>query len=264
VLAARPNRGIAADGTICLKFLLDGVQQLKSAAERFYERSHEANAQRNVGAPQPTVAETTAAMETVGHRYFPVMNHLKNHPGLEAVELGFGSPVMASAIAQYCSSLNIIDVADRREGLDLPANISFTKADLNDDFPLAGETFDVVIAMMVVEHLFDPFHSFHEIRRIARPGGRIFVNVPNIGSYRCRLQLLRGQLPITSSIDWFEKREWDGNHLHYFTVGQVERLGKLSGMKLQETNPVGNALALKRLRPSLFCHEISYEFVRLP
>jgi SAM-dependent methyltransferase len=170
---------------------------------------------------------------------------------------------MASVIAQYCARLNVIDVADRRAGMELPANISFTKADLNDDFPLADNTFDVVIAMMVVEHLFDPFHSFQEIRRITRPGGRIFINVPNIGSFRCRLQLLRGELPITSSIDWFEKREWDGNHLHYFTVSEVERLARVSGMKLEEIIPVGNALTLKRLRPSLFCHEISYIFTKL-
>lgn len=236
---------------------------MKSAAERFYERSHDANAQANP-APPPTVAEMTAAVNAVGARYFPVIKYLKANPNLDAVELGFGSPVVASVIAQYCSSLDIIDVADRRAGLDLPANIRFTKADLNDDFPLADNTFDVVIAMMVVEHLFDPFHSFREIWRITRPGGRIFINLPNIGSFRCRWQLLRGRLPLTSSIDWFEKREWDGNHLHYFTVSEVIRLAKLSGMKLEETIPVGNALALKRLRPSLFCHEISYAFTKLP
>ena len=234
---------------------------MKSAAERFYERSHEANARRNP-ASLPTVAEMTVTMSAIGARYFPVMKYLKDNPGPSAVELGFGNPVTASAMAQYCSSLNIIDVADRRAGLDLPPNVSFTKADLNDDFPLADNSFEVVIAMMVVEHLFDPFHSFHEILRITRPGGRIFINVPNVGSFRCRLQLLRGRLPNTSSNDWFEKREWDGNHLHYFTVSEVERLAKLTGMKLEEIVPVGNALALKRLRPSLLCHEITYVFTK--
>ena len=131
---------------------------------------------------------------------------------------------------------------------------------MNEDFPLPDNAFDAVIAMMVIEHLFDPFHSFQEVFRITRPGGRIFINLPNIGSIRCRLQLLRGQLPITSSIDWFEKREWDGNHLHYFTVSEVTRLAELVGLRLEKVFAVGNALALKRLRPSLFCHEISYVF----
>jgi SAM-dependent methyltransferase len=232
---------------------------MKSAAERFYERSHELNAKRTI-APQPSVAVMAASMRAVGHRYFPVMQYLDSHPGLEAVELGFGNPVAAAAIAQACSTFEVIDVADRRDGFELPQNVSFTKADLNEDYPLPDNAFDAVIAMMVIEHLFDPFHSFQEVFRIARPGGRIFINLPNIGSIRCRLQLLRGQLPITSSIDWFEKREWDGNHLHYFTVSEVTRLAELVGLRLEKVFAVGNALALKRLRPSLFCHEISYVF----
>lgn len=235
---------------------------MKSAAERFYERSHALNAKRNT-APPPSVDEMAATMSATGARYAPVMQYLEKHRGVHAVELGFGSPVTAAVIAQFCSTFNIVDVADRRAGTDLPKNTEFTKADLNDDFPLPDNTFDVVIAMMVVEHLFDPFHSFQEICRITRPGGRIFINVPNIGSFRCRLQLLRGQMPVTSSVDWFEKREWDGNHLHYFTISEVKRLAEVSGMRLEEHVPVGNALALKRLRPSLFCHEISYVFTKL-
>ena len=39
-------------------------------------------------------------------------------------------------------------------------------ADLNDRFPFEDSEFDSVIAMMVVEHLFDPFHAFGEIARI--------------------------------------------------------------------------------------------------
>jgi SAM-dependent methyltransferase len=232
---------------------------MKSAAERFYERSHVLNRDRTT-APQLSVAAMAASLSAVGHRYFPVMEFLGSHPGLKAVELGFGSPVAAAAIAQNCSAFEIIDVADRREGFDLPPNVHFTQADLNEDFPLPDNAFDAVIAMMVIEHLFDPFHSFQEVFRITRPGGRIFINLPNVGSIRCRLQLLRGHLPITSSVDWFDKREWDGNHLHYFTVGEVTRLAELVGLKLEQVVAVGNGLAVKRLRPSLLCHEISYVF----
>ena len=31
-------------------------------------------------------------------------------------------------------------------------------------------------------------------------------------------------MPVTSSPDWFEKSEWDGNHLHNFTVSDTIRL----------------------------------------
>jgi SAM-dependent methyltransferase len=232
---------------------------MPSAAERFYERSHQVNKQRSQ-APQIGVAELTAAMRQPSHRYYPVLRYLEANPGLNVVELGFGDAITASTLAQACGHLQIIDVADRREGIALPGNVAFTKADLNDDYPLPGNTFDVVVAMMVIEHLFDPFHSFGEVFRIAKPGGRVFINLPNIGSIRCRLQLLRGGMPVTSSNDWFEKREWDGNHLHYFTVDETIRLASFTGLKLEQIHPVGGHRGLKKLRPSLFCHEISYEF----
>jgi SAM-dependent methyltransferase len=144
--------------------------------------------------------------------------------------------------------------------MELPANMAFDKSDLNEDFELPDNAFDVLVALMVIEHLFDPFHSFAQAYRVVRPGGRIFINLPNIGSFRCRWELLWGKLPVTSSPDWFEKREWDGNHLHYFTVKETLRLAELTGMKLEGIYPVGGNLGLKRMRPSLFCHEICYVF----
>jgi hypothetical protein len=46
--------------------------------------------------------------------------------------------------------------------------------------------------------------------------------------------------------------------LHYFTVDSVRRLAEVSGLKLVEQRAVGAMAAIKRLRPSLLCHEITY------
>jgi SAM-dependent methyltransferase len=232
---------------------------MPNAAERFYERSHEQN-KRISAVPTVTVTEMTERMRSPEHRYFSVMQYLEAHPGLDAVELGFGSLVLAAALAQFCRSYRIVDIADRREGMELPANMEFSKSNLDEDFNLPAESFDAVVAMMVIEHLYDPFHSFEQVFRLVRPGGRIFINLPNIGSIHCRWQLLQGKLPVTSSPDWFEKREWDGNHLHYFTLQETLRLAEFTGMRLEGIFPVGRHTALKRMRPSLLCHEISYVF----
>jgi SAM-dependent methyltransferase len=135
-------------------------------------------------------------------------------------------------------------------------------SDLNNDFPFDDAEFNVVIAMMVVEHLFDPFHSFSQMARICRPGGKVFVNLPNIASIKCRWALLQGRMPITSSPDWFEKREWDGNHLHNFTISDTLKLASLYGLSSAQIHPVGRSLIAKRMMPGLFCHEISYCFLK--
>lgn len=232
-----------------------------NSAERFYLDSHARNADVNPVSPLD-IKLAVAELSGTCHRYRCAYLHLRDNKAANAIELGFGSPKLLAAFADVCDNYSVVDIVDRTGQAGLPVNVRFQKADLNEDFPFADGAYDTVIAMMVVEHLFDPFHSFREIARIARRGGKVFVNLPNIGSIRCRMQLLAGRMPVTSSIGWFDKREWDGNHLHYFTVSDTVRLAELVGLRLDAIHPVGNQAWLKRLRPSLFCHEISYEFTR--
>jgi SAM-dependent methyltransferase len=47
--------------------------------------------------------------------------------------------------------------------------------------------FDAVTLWDVLEHLHDPLASMREVRRIIRPGGVVFVRVPNVASYQAKL-----------------------------------------------------------------------------
>lgn len=52
--------------------------------------------------------------------------------------------------------------------------------------PLADESMGAVICKSVLEHLEEPEHAVREMRRILRPGGKIFVCVPFIYPYHAR------------------------------------------------------------------------------
>lgn len=225
---------------------------MTGAAERFYQRVHASN-------PMPVRPVKSLSS---GHRYFPVLDTLRTQPDQNVCELGFGGPSLISLLSPLCREYHMIDIVDCAVTDALPPNVRTYQGNLDNDFPFQDGQFDSVLAMMVVEHLYDPFHSMAEIARICRPGGTVIVNLPNIASIKCRLSLLLGKMPITSSRDWYEKRQWDGNHLHYFTVADTVRLAALSGLRLKAIHPVGKMLWLKRLRPQLFCHEISYVFQR--
>lgn len=231
------------------------------AAERFSRASHALNVEdRKI--PVLSAGEGSAELLATPHRYQCAYKHLQQHRSANVVELDFGSPRLLGALSDGCASYTIVDIVDRTGDAALPANVGFQKADLSNDFPFPDELFNVAIAMMIVEHLFDPFHSFRELARITRKGGKVFVDLPNVGSIRCRLQLLVGRMPVTSSGEWFEKREWDGNHLHYFTVADTLRLAEVSGLRMDTLHPIGRHARVKRIRPSLLCHEISFEFTR--
>jgi SAM-dependent methyltransferase len=52
-----------------------------------------------------------------------------------------------------------------------------------DQLPFARETFDIVYLMQVFEHLRDPHAALREIHRVLKPGGLLYIAVPNALSF---------------------------------------------------------------------------------
>jgi SAM-dependent methyltransferase len=142
--------------------------------------------------------------------------------------------------------------------------VVFQNANSNHPLPLETSSVDILVAMMVIEHLFDPFESFAEVRRLLSPGGKAFINLPLVTALKNRLRLLAGKLPTTSVPvgRWFDDREWDGNHLHYFSVDSIKQLAGMHGMKLTHMSGVGSHHKIKSMAPSFLASELSFVLER--
>lgn len=77
--------------------------------------------------------------------------------------------------------------------------------------------FDVIYAAQVFEHLTDPCADLAELRRILKPGGLLYVDVPNYQT-----------LPILVGRDDF-RLNMPPQHLNYFTPRTLMRLLKTGG-----------------------------------
>ncbi len=64
------------------------------------------------------------------------------------------------------------------------------KADVTRELPFDDESFDVVIAVEVMEHVHDHQLFFREVYRILKPGGQFFYTTPNILSLKSRVRFL--------------------------------------------------------------------------
>lgn len=140
-------------------------------------------------------------------------------------------------------------------------NTQFLSANLNEKWVFADSSVDCLIAMMIFEHLFDPWFCFSEVKRVLSPKGRAFVNLPLVTSLKNRFRLLNGNLPETSVpySRWKNEGHWDGFHLHYFNLRSIFDLAEYSGLKIVRKNSVGKFSKLKDIFPSLLCSEISFE-----
>ena len=140
-------------------------------------------------------------------------------------------------------------------------NCKFFSADLNQKWPIPDSKVDCFVAMMLFEHLFDPWFCFSEVKRILSEEGRAFINLPLVTGFKNRLRLLFGKLPITSVPyrNWAKEGHWDGFHLHYFNLSSLNDLAKNSDLKIVSKKAVGKYCKLKNVYPALLCGEISLE-----
>ena len=108
-----------------------------------------------------------------------IERELGERQGLAALDLGCG---------YHATLLRALEPRlDRGVGIDVriapeireAGCLRFVEAPIEDALPaLAGNTFDVILLISVLEHLWEPQEILKQCRRLARPGAVILINVP--------------------------------------------------------------------------------------
>jgi SAM-dependent methyltransferase len=233
-----------------------------SAEAKFY-KDHYAG---GVGVGATPLEVFAREMLAPGKRYGLVAEHLFTDDGaggcLAEIGCGGGEALLIFSQSRHFDRIVGVDIAlvppCRQRGA--AAGVEFLSSNLNEKWPLADGEVDYLIAMMVIEHLFDPFDAFKEISRCLSKRGAAYVNLPLVTGLRNRVRLLFGRLPETSIRyeQWFQKGEWDGNHLHYFSLRSIHDLAHCCGLRVTDIRGVGAFHELKTRLPSLLAAEVTF------
>jgi 2-polyprenyl-3-methyl-5-hydroxy-6-metoxy-1,4-benzoquinol methylase len=93
--------------------------------------------------------------------------------------------------------------------------------------------FDVVTVMAVLEHYPHSLKTFMEnVRGMLGPGGKLYLEVPNIAYWPKRIELLRGRTPLAQLSDIFQSDTPFIGHHHEFTIAELRDLVRLSRMSI--------------------------------
>jgi SAM-dependent methyltransferase len=151
-------------------------------------------------------------------------------------------------------------IIDKDSDLD-NSGVQFSECNFDTQFAIAkSSSYQVVIALDVLEHVIDVFGFIENCRRILTNDGLLFIRVPNIAYLRHRVALLFGHIPVTSSWfgppqdleAWHKQHGWDGGHLHLFTVPLLYRLLDRFGFRVEVCRDPGTRLeSLRNLAPKL-------------
>jgi SAM-dependent methyltransferase len=134
----------------------------------------------------------------------------------------------------------------------------FVRADLNEGIPQGARVaagYDVVIAADILQFLAQPDHLLRAIHSVLRPGGQVYVCVPNAVHWYPRLRFLFGRF------DYDRRGILDVDHLRFFTRRSLRRLLVRTGYDILDAQvkalPFGGQRFLARVLPDLFAYQLT-------
>jgi len=106
--------------------------------------------------------------------------------------------------------------------------IKCIKFDFEKPFPFKSNSFDVVFAGEIIEHIFDTDFFVSELNRILKPDGLLFISTPNTACLPNRFLLLIGKKPF--NLDYFKS----GGHIRAYTFSLLEKQLKENGFSIEK------------------------------
>ena len=97
-------------------------------------------------------------------------------------------------------------------------------ADLNEGIPAEAHSgYDVILFSHVLEHLFDPTQALRDAARILKENGVLAIALPNVLTWRVRLQFLLGRFEYSSA------GILDDTHIRFYTFDSGRRMLQRNG-----------------------------------
>jgi SAM-dependent methyltransferase len=122
---------------------------------------------------QPSEQERLAALNRITNAAF--VRFLNVVSGARVLEVGSGLGILAAEVASAAEGVRVIGVEKSPEQIGAAVKVprvTYVQADAQRmDFP--DESFDLVYARYLLEHVEDPEQVLREMRRVTRPGGRV-------------------------------------------------------------------------------------------
>jgi GT2 family glycosyltransferase/tetratricopeptide (TPR) repeat protein/MoaA/NifB/PqqE/SkfB family radical SAM enzyme/glycosyltransferase involved in cell wall biosynthesis/2-polyprenyl-3-methyl-5-hydroxy-6-metoxy-1,4-benzoquinol methylase len=210
------------------------------------------------------------------------------HPRREAIDLILKHSIPAKRILEAgCASgatgkelreaISIdyyvgVEISEQAAGiakqyLDKVVIADIERTDLQKDHGLKNEDFDLLLALDVLEHLYDPWDALATLAQFVRDGGHVIASIPNIQNITIIDELIKGK--------WRYRDEGilDATHLRFFTLEEIERMFAGAGLSIERVerifNPTietsalkeeGNSISRKNLKITNLTKE---EFIRL-
>ena len=194
--------------------------------KEYYEKEYQSTNSLVTGVAQSPREHYEDRMKTIQSVYKQIQPLLS--PKMKVLEVGCGAGELLSLIKPNVArclgvELNTPFVEFIKNDLGIEAYAEdINKLKLNDRF-------DLIISISTLDHLPNPYHTLLSMKKMLSPGGKIYLEIPNID------EALNRFLPEANRKrynDFF----WHRAHLFYFSKETISSLFRKAGMKVKVTS----------------------------
>ncbi len=149
-----------------------------------------------------------------------------------------------------------VEINDLKIAECIQKGVPVIKQDINKGInEFISSNFDLSIMARSIQCLKNPDLALNEMLQISK---RCVVTVPNLGYWRCRINLASGKMPVTPELpsSWYETE-----NIHLCTIKDFEKLCLDKNIKVKDKifiNRRGTQSSLSLISPNLFAVEGVY------
>ena len=149
-----------------------------------------------------------------------------------------------------------VEINDLKIAECIQKGVPVIKQDINKGInEFISSNFDLSIMARSIQCLKNPDLALNEMLQISK---RCVVTVPNLGYWRCRINLASGKMPVTPELpsSWYETE-----NIHLCTIKDFEKLCLDKNIKIKDKifiNKRGTQSSLSLIIPNLFAVEGVY------
>ena len=183
-----------------------------------------------------------------------ILRSLPASRGAALLDLGTHRGAFAVRVATRVGASRVagVELIERHAAVARERGIDVIVADLDDGLPFPTETFDVVHANQVLEHVRRTDFFLREIRRVLRPHGLACISTNNLASWHNVVSLGLGLQPMPMHVSdevvvgnplnpehRSNHRDLGRTHLRLFTGRALTELAAYHGLAVERLETVG-------------------------
>ncbi len=146
-------------------------------------------------------------------------------PGWRCLDVGCGDGRMSGTWlkAHGCEYVGV-DISENAVGEARSLGLDAKRIEDAAALPFPGDSFDAVVCIEVLEHLFQPQLVVGETFRVLKPKGVLIATVPNVAYWRRRIDLALLGRWHPGGDNLAVEQPWRDPHIRFFNPGALRRM----------------------------------------